>query len=819
MKSRMMDIPTIFLSLFVFGVSAQDEFCDMCGTGQQPANVDLIVPFLAIGDNDNPTCQQVFGFGSQSVKPTDEVCSLIKSHKDFCGCPGASTAPLNFCSLCPEGATPLKLNAVTPFEDTCSELDTYLKYLPADLCLTERVGSIMRADAFCGCPGVKAECYMCDDDTNNLSNPDRLVPFYEFLGNSFSSTCQELADFYTLYDTDDPELSTCDFVKVESGYCGCQSNIDNSPVNACKLCSDGSAPVNGDKYIEEFKMTCSQLESYMRYIPADQCEMPWIVDFMRFDYFCGCAAATAPCPICSDGTTEIANPDAIIPYLIIPNNENPTCRQLATLGVIAEPGELVLDDCSIFEAQADFCGCPGATKPLESCEFCSDGAVPPNPSLITPFGDTCEELSEYLSFLPSDQCDNDRIGFIKRQDFFCGCPSATTSCALCADHGSNAIAFADRRIPLLSLPLNTNPTCQEVVEFMAVNDGDLSDAGCSALQGYAGYCGCPETTVISECSFCPYGDTPSNSDKVVSDLFTCQGLHDFVSFLDKDGCSEDSNDFRQIQAFAYICGCRNVEPICTLCPEGIDPPNGNQFTGDSDGTTCVEYAEFVASLTYDQCTNQESEIIATASVCGCERSDNQPTSGNADEVGKCPIQQNAELCTDQLLDSVTAKCDCYAFCDSEFRECQSAEGGLLSSNECSGTPITGCNRAGTFSSPTPGTPSIGKAESEQELEKINKSGSNLPVIISATVVPVVLAILVLLYYCFTRKSTQQDPKINAGFDGSESSTPLPPVQAMEGSLSMSDIPMTSPTSAASPPPESFASDETPMDTHHDSKIV
>jgi len=212
----------VFLfTLLVFGVSGQNEFCDMCGGLGSPANSVLIVPFLAIGDNQNPTCQEVFNFGNENTTPNDDVCSLIKSHKDFCGCPGASTTPLNSCSLCPEGATPMNLNAVTPFTDTCSQLDTYLKYLPADLCLTERVGSIMRADAFCGCPGVKADCYMCDDGSNNLSNPDRKVPFYEFLGTRFSTTCQDLAAFYTLYDTDDPEISTCEFIKLESRYCGC----------------------------------------------------------------------------------------------------------------------------------------------------------------------------------------------------------------------------------------------------------------------------------------------------------------------------------------------------------------------------------------------------------------------------------------------------------------------------------------------------------------------------------------------------------------------------------------------------------------------
>lgn len=748
----MMKVHCFLFALLVYAVSGQSEFCDMCDGDGVPANSALIVPFLAIGANENPTCQEVYEFANQAVTPSDDVCSLIKSHKDFCGCPGASTTPINSCSLCADGATPMNLNAVTPFEDTCSELDTYLRYLPADLCLTERVSSIMRADAFCGCPGVKADCYMCDDDTNNLSNPDRKVPFYEFLGSSFSSTCQDLADFYTLYDTGDPEITTCEFVKIESKYCGCQSEVDSSPVNACKLCSDGSTPANGDKYIAELQMTCSELEDYMNFVPADQCEMPWITDFMRFDYYCGCASATAPCPICPDGSIEIANPDAIIPYLIIPNNENPTCQQLTTLGVIAEPGELVLDDCNVFEAQADFCGCPGATKPENSCEFCPGGDTPPNPDLITPFGDTCAELSEYLSFLPSEECDSDRVGFIKRQDFLCGCPSATTSCALCSDHGSNDVAYADRHIPLLSLPLNSNPTCGEVVQFMSVNDGDLSEAGCSALQEYQGYCGCPSTAVKNECSFCPNGGTPSDPNKVVSDVFTCQGLYDFVSFLRADECGADSSDFEQIQAFAYVCGCPNVEPSCTLCPAGIDLPSASKPT--DDGSTCGDYAEYVASLTEGQCAVQRDEIQSTAFECGC---------------GSPPTATPPEFDDD-----------------------------------------------GFISPPPPPDDDDYSFSSSTTTIKPKRNNQNT-VIIVAVIVPVVLALLTLIYYFFTRKSKNQGSKFV--IDDAENEGAPVPVQAMEGSLSMSDIPMQSPPS--SPPPESFSIDdsEPPVDSDTEHKIV
>ena len=751
-----MKVQSLLLAFLVHAVAGQNTFCDMCGGNGSPANGALVIPFLAIGDNQNPTCQQVFEFANTAVTPNDDVCSLIESHKDFCGCPEASPTPLNSCSLCPEGALPVNLNAKTPFEDTCNELDTYLKYLPADVCLTERVSSIMRADAFCGCPGVTAECSMCNDGSNNLGNPDRKVPFYEFLGSSFSSTCQELADFYTLYDTDDPEISTCEFVQIESRYCGCQSEPDSSPVNACKICSDGAVPARGDKFIPELQMTCNELEVYMSYLPADQCEMPWITDFTRFDYFCGCANATAPCPICSDGSIEISNPDYVIPYLIIPNNENPTCQELATLGVIAEPNELVLDDCSLFEAQASYCGCPGTTKPLNSCEFCPGGDAPPNSALSTPFGDTCEELSEYISYLPSDECSSERVGFIKRQDFLCGCPSATTSCALCATHGSNDVGNADRHIPLLSLPLNPNPTCGEIVKFLAVNDGDLSDAGCSALQEYQGYCGCPATVVKNECSFCPNGGTVSKPDKVVSDVFTCQDLEDFVSFLTTDQCVQDDSDFKQIQAFAYLCGCPNVQPTCTLCHLGESPPSANTLIGDNEGTTCGEYHEYVLSLTEDSCGMQRNQIQTYASVCGCGSPVSPPTTSPAtSDTGNSPTKT-----------------------------------GSSSTQSSSGTK-------------------------KPELNQKNV------VIIVAVIVPVILALLVVVYYFFNSKSLHLDNKTVEDLDEPENGRSPLPVDNMQGSLSLSDIPISTFPEASSPRAEVVSIDENESSVITDSehKIV
>ncbi|KAL3917687.1 MAG: hypothetical protein SGILL_004595 [Bacillariaceae sp.] len=772
------------------------------------------------GDNSNPSCKQVADFGLEEVASADEVCNIIQAHKDFCGCPEALPTPLNNCYLCPDGSPPTNLASETPFEDTCSELDTYLRYLPADLCATERAESMKRSDVFCGCAGAQADCYMCDGDNNNLSQPDRLVPFFEFLGNSFSTTCKDLADFYTLYDTEDPEISTCDFVKMESRYCGCASEPSLEPVNACNLCTDGASPVDGTKLIDELGMTCNQLQNYLAHVPADQCAMPWIVDLQRFDYYCGCVSATAECPICPDGTIDVANPDAIVPYLIIPDNENPTCSQLATLGVIAEPGELVLEDCSIFTSQAAYCGCPTAIKPDVGCEFCPGGSAPPNPDLVTPFGDTCSELSDYLTYLTPDQCSSDRVGFMQRQDFLCGCASATTQCALCGAHGSNDVSFPDRHIPLLSLPLNSNPTCQEVVEFMAVNDGDLSEAGCSALQGYQGYCGCPSVVPGNQCSFCPNGGSPSTPNKVVSELFTCGALEDFASYLTTENCQADNTDFQQIQAFAYTCGCPNTQPDCTLCPNGAAPSSPNTLMADGE-TRCSEFADLVETLTADQCTQQSSTLDAARAECGCPGG-----SGNSGTAsgGQCAVQQNANLCTTDLLASVNEQCACYAFCDGAFVKCQAQEGGLLAATECLGTPVTGCNSALALSNGNGGGSSSGSSAAKDQPSDGDDGDNNALTIALAVTIPCVILLLVIIYYFFTRKGKQEPSKMSSMDDGNEGS--LPPVTRAEASLSMADVPMPPPSSPSSgsslpspPPDSSFSSFDSSPIASDDNKMV
>lgn len=103
---------------------------------------------------------------------------------------------------------------------------------------------------------------------------------------------------------------------------------------------------------------------------------------------------------------------------------------------------------------------------------------------------------------------------------------------------------------------------------------------------------------------------------------------------------------------------------------------------------------------------------------------------------------------------------------------------------------------------------------EKGQKKKYKSEPNTAVIVSAIVIPVILALLVGAYYYFTRNSTQNDLKMDEGIVEGENTISPPQIDAMEGSMSMADVPFPS-----APPPGSFSKDESLVDKNPDSKIV
>ena len=61
---------------------------------------------------------------------------------------------------------------------------------------------------------------------------------------------------------------------------------------------------------------------------------------------------------------------------------------------------------------------------MNECSLCPNGDAPGFPDLFTPYGDTCGELAEYLTYTSTEQCDTERIEIIQRTGWLCNCPDA-----------------------------------------------------------------------------------------------------------------------------------------------------------------------------------------------------------------------------------------------------------------------------------------------------------------------------------------------------------------------------------------------------------
>jgi len=258
------------------------------------------------------------------------------------------------------------------------------------------------------------------------------------------------------------------------------------------------------------------------------------------------------------------------------------------------------------------------------------------------------------------------------------CRSQST-CAMCPD-GSIELENPERVIPFFNLsPTNSNPTCQQVADAAFSPDTDGVD--CDLVQAQAGYCGCKNVPTQGICNFCPNGGSPGRSDEVVPTGDACGDLDLYARYLSAEDC--ESKRFESMQGLAFICGCPNVKPACTLCPDGSDPPNPDKVVFPT-GETCQDMVEEIQGYTADVCEDSETTVTVSAARCDCPES----------PFPICSVQQNPRLCTDELLDSAIEEgCECYSFCDGEFTTCHDFPGGLLNSQLCPGIAVSGCNRA------------------------------------------------------------------------------------------------------------------------------
>jgi hypothetical protein len=129
--------------------------------------------------------------------------------------------------------------------------------------------------------------------------------------------------------------------------------------------------------------------------------------------------------MCPDNTFELGNPDAVIPFFNIPNDDNPTCAKTRNFASLQDPANGLLD-CSFVQAQAGFCGCPGL-EPQNVCSFCPTGESPTKPDFIGPTSDSCEDLETYVTYLDAEACGSPVTESLQALGYICGCPGALVS--------------------------------------------------------------------------------------------------------------------------------------------------------------------------------------------------------------------------------------------------------------------------------------------------------------------------------------------------------------------------------------------------------
>lgn len=115
------------------------------------------------------------------------------------------------------------------------------------------------------------------------------------------------------------------------------------------------------------------------------------------------------------------------------------------------------------------------------------------------------------------------------------------------------------------------------------------------------------TTIAQDCSLCPDGSFSNMTLAVpLSD--------DYCGDLEKVARkTSDATACKKLQRNAAWCQCPNVEPMCTLCPLGVSPPNGDKFVEEAN-VTCGELSYLATVATNAKTCNL---VTRFASACGC----------------------------------------------------------------------------------------------------------------------------------------------------------------------------------------------------------
>lgn len=195
--------------------------------------------------------------------------------------------------------------------------------------------------------------------------------------------------------------------------------------------------------------------------------------------------------------------------------------------------------------------------------------------------------------------------------------------------------------------------------------------------------------ITENCSLCPDGKpslNPSRSSPSFQNR-TCAQISALLDSMSPLQCPP--KELRQ--AAAINCGCGGL-PFCSLCPDGIPPPNATQLSLDTSFSTCGQLDFALRQLTEHQCLTNQAAIQLNSFHCGCPGV--APTCGNKiGDQNKCP-----ELVSNAAFAFPERSCDCYSFCDGELLGCYDL--GTQPRSVCQGELVSGCSFEGVGSVPT-----------------------------------------------------------------------------------------------------------------------
>lgn len=267
----------------------------------------------------------------------------------------------------------------------------------------------------------------------------------------------------------------------------------------------------------------------------------------------------------------------------------------------------------------------GISKPQSAeaqCTLCAGGETP-DLTATTRSGVDCSTLADSAGqndSPPDPYCLGlQYVGFTE-----CGCPQAPVvseeTCSLCSD--VSASFNSDK--PLLGTTVAFFPngevsTCQELDDL-----AHLVTSGCEFFQDFGAYCECPNQEVL--CPLCPDGSSVPDPDLEVLNLFedsidenlrepTCGFLEFAAATIGEARQEEECGPFQD--RFAYVCGCPDTTPACTLCPTGEQPRRPNKEIEDL-GLTCRDAEE--AALTIPSASGCATIQAAGVLFCGCDAS-------------------------------------------------------------------------------------------------------------------------------------------------------------------------------------------------------